>query len=96
MTGFDINQMTKEQMKNKIIELQDKVEELENDVDYWQREYNDVLEEKEELECEVEDLKMKGGVNDLDNFIRRLKLDGLYCDMLQKFIDDYIKYHNEE
>lgn len=87
--------MTKEEMKEKIEKLEEKISQLENDVDYWQKEYNDLEEIKEELECQVEDLSMKGGINDLDNFIWRLKLDGLYFDELQKFIDRYLKFYND-
>lgn len=87
--------MTKEEMKEKISELEEKVQELQNDVDYWQKEYEDMEEIKEDLECQVEDLSMKGGINDLDNFIWRLKLDGFYCDKLQQFIDEYLKYYND-
>ena len=34
--------MTKEEMKEKIEKLEEKISQLENDVDYWQKEYNDL------------------------------------------------------
>ena len=33
-------------------------------------------------------------INDLDNFILRLKNENLYTKDIQKFIDEYIKYYN--
>lgn len=62
-------------------ELEDKISELE--------------EIKEELECRVADLEMKGGINNLENFIYRLKLDGYYSNKLGDFIEEYIKYYND-
>lgn len=76
-------------------ELEEKIKELENEVDYWKEKYNDMEEIKDDLDCRLADLEMKGGINDLDNFIWRLKLDGFYCDKLQAFIDEYLKYYND-
>lgn len=33
-------------------------------------------------------------INDLDNFILRLKNENLYTRDIQKFIDEYIKFYN--
>lgn len=34
-------------------------------------------------------------INDLDNFILRLKNENLYTVDLKKFIDEYIKFYNQ-
>lgn len=34
-------------------------------------------------------------INDLDNFILRLKNENLYTKDIQKFIDEYIKFYNQ-
>ena len=86
--------MTKAELQEELTELQEKVEQLENDVDYWQHEYNDLEEIKEELEEELS--KYSGGITNIDNFIWKLKLDNLYTDKLKDFINNYIKYYNEE
>lgn len=62
-------------------ELEQKVEELEQEV--------------KNLECQIADLEMKGGINDLENFKFELKKDGLWCDNLEKFIEHYLRYHND-
>lgn len=86
--------MTKEQLKQKLEDLQNKVEILENDVDYWQEYAYDLEIEKEELE---EELKNKIDITeysilDIDNFKFKLKINGLLSSELEKFIEDYIKY----
>lgn len=86
---------TKDELIALIEEQQEKIERLENDVDYWKSEYEDTQSQVDDLECEIADLEMKGGINDLSNFIFRLKVDGLWCDMLEKFIKEYMRYHNE-
>lgn len=86
--------MTKAELQEELTELQEKVEQLENDVDYWQHEYWDLEEIKEELDEELS--KYSGGIMDIDNFIWRLKLDNLYTDKLNDFINDYIKLYNEK
>lgn len=64
-------------------------------MEYWQSEYNDMEEIKDDLDCKLKDAEMKGGINDLEEFKWQLKLDGLWCDALDKFLDHYLKYHNE-
>lgn len=90
--------MTKEQLKQELENLQNKVEILENDVDYWQ-EYANALEiEKEELEEELKDKidLSKVSILDIDDFKFKLKINNLLTDELEKFIENYIKYESEE
>ena len=87
---------TKEQLINLIKEKEEKIEELENDVDYWQNEYNDLEEEKEKIESQLDEQIGSEGIKSLENFIWKLKLDNLYTPELETFINDYyIKYHND-
>ena len=87
---------TKEQLISLIKEKEEKIEELENDVDYWQNEYNDLEEEKEKIESQLDEQIGSEGIKSLENFIQKLKLDNLYTPELETFINDYyIKYHND-
>lgn len=87
---------TKEELINLIKEKEEKIEELENDVDYWQNEYNDLEEEKEKIESQLDEQIGSEGIKSLENFIWKLKLDNLYTPELETFINDYyIKYHND-
>ena len=87
--------MTKLELEEKIKGLEEENSQLKNDVDYQIKEFNDLEDIKEELECEIADLEMKGGISDPENFIFKLKLDGLYSDALKKFIDNYLKYEEQ-
>lgn len=87
--------MTKAELEDKVEELEEKVQKLEQDVDYWQKEYDDMEEAKEDLDNQLADLQMKGGINDLSNFIWRLKSDGLWFDKLERFIDEYKRFYND-
>ena len=90
--------MTKEQLKQELEDLQNRVETLENDVDYWQEYAYDLEIVKEELE--EEELKDKIDLSevsilDVNNFKFKLKINNLLTDELEKFIEDYIKYESE-
>lgn len=78
---------TKEELIDLVNELTEQVGNLEHDIDYWQEQCNDMEEIKNELECHNE--------NFFQNFIWRLKLDGLYTDKLGDFIEEYKKYYND-
>ena len=86
--------MTKEQLKQKLEDLQNKVEILENDVDYWQEYANDLeikLEERLSNKIDVTEYS----ILDVNNFKFKLKINDLLTDDLEKFIENYIKYENE-
>lgn len=93
--------MSIERLKNKeklnnddIQELFEKIEELENDVDYWEKQFNDMEEMKDDLECKLDDLESFEGIKDLEEFKWQLKLDGLWDIKIEEFLDHYLKYHN--
>lgn len=86
--------MTKEQLKQELEDLQNKVEILENDVDYWQ-EYAYDLEIKLEEELKNKIDLSKISILDVNNFKFKLKINNLLTDELEKFIENYIKYESE-
>lgn len=86
---------TKDELIDLVEEYEEKIKSLEDDVDYWQREYDDMEEERDKLQEQLDDVEEYEGVKNLDNFIQRLKLDNLYTDKLENFIDDYLKFHND-
>lgn len=55
----------------------------------------------EELNERIEDLKNLIDIDeskiikDLDNFIWKLKLENLYDEKLERFINDYMKFYNK-
>lgn len=85
---------TKGELIKIIEELQNKLEIAENDVNYWQHEYSEMEEIKEDLECQVKDLSIKGGINDLDNFKFELSKENLDSKELINFIDNYVRFKN--
>ena len=87
---------TKDELIELVEELEEKVKQLENDVDYWQHEYDDMEEERDKLQEQLDDVEEYEGVKNLDNFIHRLKLENLYDDKLEKFIDEYTKFYNDQ
>ena len=91
---MDLKSKTKEQLISMLEEKEEKIEQLEQDVDYWQHEYNDIYGEKEQLEADTKDIQIDNCINNLDNFIWKLKIDNLYTPELEKFIEQYMKYYN--
>ena len=85
---------TKAELLKLVEELEAKIEHLENDVDYWIDEYNDMEERAEDLDNQLADMEIANGIKNIHNFIYELKLDNLYNDKLDKFINIYLKYHN--
>lgn len=86
---------TKEELINIIEELQNKLEIAENDVDYWQQEYAEMEEIREDLECQLEDLSIKDGIKDLDSFKFELSKENLNSKELINFIDNYVRFKND-
>lgn len=93
---MELKNKTKEELIEIIKEKDEKIDQLENDVEYWQSEYNDMEEEKDKLESQLEDQIGSEGIKSLENFIWKLKLDNLYTPKLETFINDYyMRFHND-
>ena len=86
---------TKRELIEIIKELEEKNSNLENDVDYWQEEYNDIEEQLENAFNQIKDMDISNGIKDINNFIWKLKLDKLYTKELDNFINNYLKCYNE-
>lgn len=82
-------------------------EQLEKDRDKWkneaedlQSELNDLNDAYSELESELAEMndyiyfKSEKIITDIEDFISRLKIDGLYTDKLGAFIENYMKFYN--
>ena len=82
--------MTKEQLEQRVKDLEERIEELENDLDY---EY----ENSSQLEEIIEELESKTN-NDcyinFDNFIFLLKRNNLYDRKMEDFIEEYFKFYD--
>ncbi len=77
-------------------ELQERIEELENDVDYWENEYDNLDDKCRELESKCDELESQ--ISDsihTEHFIKRLKIENLYTPVMESFIDEFMRYHNE-
>ena len=86
--------MTKEQLKNIVEDQEDKIGELENDVEYWKHEYVELEEQYDQLEKELDDEEYEIRIKNKDNFIFKLKTEELYDEKIIKFIEDYLNYWN--
>ena len=85
---------TKEQLIEIVEDLENKLEIAQNDVDYWQCEYNEMEEENEKLKNEIDNLTTCNGIKDIDNFKFELSKNGLDSTNLLDFINNYLKYYN--
>ena len=82
-------ELDKGELISKVIYLEDKEEELGEEL----RELEDELSDYEYEFKGLEKYQDGEWVN-VDNFIYRLKLENLYDDKMEKFIEDYIKWYN--
>lgn len=92
---MSLESKTKTELISLIKEKDEKIEHLEQDVDYWQHEYDDLEGEKKQLEEDTKDIDVNNCINNLDNFIFKLKLDNLYTPELETFIEQYMKWYNK-
>lgn len=86
---------TKAELLDLIEELEEKIDSLEDDVEYWQCEYDDMEKECDRLKEELKEVDYVADIRSLDNFIWKLKLDNLYTEELEEFIENYVKFYND-
>lgn len=55
----------------------------------------DNLEEITNVLDELDDVDDSNIIKNLDNFIFKLKIENLYTEELETFIDNYMKFHND-
>lgn len=68
--------------------VEEKIEEIET---LLSEELNERIENLKDL-INIDESKI---IKDLDNFIWKLKLENLYDEKLEKFINDYMKFYNK-
>lgn len=74
-------------------QLLDKINDIINQINDGMLE---ILIAKEELERLEKDTRINTrDIKDVENLKKRLKLNGLYSNELEEFLDDYMKFHNE-
>lgn len=78
-------------------DLQEEIKRLNDTIDYWQSEYEDLNEQLEDANNQIDNLssQLSKGIKDIDNFIWRLKVDNLYTEEITNFITYYLKYYNK-
>lgn len=77
-----------------ISELEEKIDDLENEVSSLESDNEDLDKEIDKLNEQLEE-PCEEGIKNLENFIWRLKLDGVYTDKIQDFINNYMRFYNE-
>lgn len=86
--------MTKQELEEKIKELEDMVEARDMALDNADDAYSELEDKLYRMEVEMDELK-KNGIRDIDNFKNRLALDGMLTKELEREIDQYLRYYNE-
>ena len=78
-------------------ELQTEYDILKGENEYLKDELDGLEEAYSELECINADLTNSMGdyyISDVDNFISRMQLEGLYTPEMAQFMEYYLRYHN--
>lgn len=83
--------MTKAELEAENEELKEEVENLEDEITGLEEAYTEMENKLYEYATNPEAL----GIKDIDNFRFRLKVENLYTEELENFIEYYLKYHNE-
>lgn len=84
---------TKDELLEIIKDQEETINKLNDDVDYWINEANELEEQLEEANTELEDATY--GIKDIDNFIWKLKVNDLYTSQVKDFLNYYLKYYND-
>ena len=58
--------------------------------------YSSIVEYLQALDAVIEEKECEEvySIKNYNNFIERLKIENLYTDVIENFIEDYMKYHN--
>ena len=87
--------MTKAELEAENKELKEKVENLEDEITGLEEAYSEMENKLYEYVYEYANNPESLGIKDIDNFRFRLKVENLYTEELENFIEYYLKYHNE-
>ena len=83
--------MTKAELEQENNKLKEELEELQCDYNYLDEAYGELERINAELVNSVGDYY----ISDVSDFIFRLKVENLYTPELEKFMEDYRRWHNE-
>ena len=83
--------MTKAELEKDRDEWKQQAESLQEDLDSLNEAYTDLESQLADTVNSVNDYY----ISDVNNFISRLQLEGLYTPELAQFIEYYMRYHNE-
>ena len=84
--------MTKAELQKDRDEWKQQAESLQDDLDSL----NEAYSELEAINYKLSNKMNTNSIYDLEDFIFRLKVDGLYTDELGKFIEDYMRFYNRK
>ena len=84
--------MTKAELQKDRDEWKQQAESLQDDLDSL----NEAYTELEEINYKLSNKMDTNSIYDLEDFIFRLKVDDLYTDELEKFIEDYMRFYNRK
>ena len=84
--------MTKAELQKDRDEWKQQAESLQDDLDSL----NEAYTELEEINYKLSNNMDINSIYDLDYFIFRLKIDNLYSNELEKFIEDYMRFYNRK
>ena len=84
--------MTKAELQKDRDEWKQQAESLQDDLDSL----NEAYAELEEQNYKLTNTMDINSIYNLDDFIFRLKIDNLYSNELEKFIEDYMRFYNRK
>ena len=84
--------MTKAELQKDRDEWKQQAESLQDDLDSL----NEAYSELEEINYKLSNNMDINSIYNLDDFIFRLKVDDLYTDELEKFIEYYMRFYNRK
>lgn len=90
--------MKKAELEAENKELKEKVETLEDEITGLEEAYSEMEEAYSEMENKLYEYANNPealGIKNINNFRFRLKVENLYTEELENFIEYYLKYHNE-
>ena len=90
---------TKKELIRIIENQEEKIKELEDDVDYWQNEWNYADAKIDDLNLKIRDLEdydTNNIIKNLDFFKEKLKIENYSLfKQIEEFLDVYLKYYND-
>lgn len=83
--------MTKPELEKRNIELENENNRLYDELDY----YRDMEHRALEMEKQADEIMSKFPFKNWDNFITRMKIENLYTQEFEDFVNDYLKFYND-